>query len=232
MLTRNLLLKFSSLMLAGSMLAGMPAIIPAAQAATGGGAKSIVATNKNDKDHTGNGLSSKNIINTAAPQVSGSTIASQTPAVNGWAPTRPAAGMGSIVFLNSFGSGTSLTIDLQQGSLEAVRDNKKDTHEFIVSSDGFYMVPVATDSGMGRLQLNLAPGSYNYTASVPNIGTVNGSFDVTAGQIMGLTFYGGDAKTIVHNHSQSHGDNATHSSTSVVFTKLLAAPQDVTAQAR
>jgi hypothetical protein len=140
--------------------------------------------------------------------------------------------MGSIVFLNSFGSGTSLTVDLQKGNLEAVRDDKKNTHEFIVSSDNLYTVPEATNSGMGRLQLNLAPGSYNYTASVPNVGTVNGSFDLTAGQVMGLSFYGGDAKTLVHNHSQSHGDNTQPTTTSVVFTKLLVAPQDLTAQAR
>jgi hypothetical protein len=49
---------------------------------------------------------------------------------------------------------------------------------------------------------------------------------------MGLSFYGGDAKTLVHNHSQSHGDNTQPTTTSVVFTKLLVAPQDLTAQAR
>lgn len=222
MLTRNLLLKFSSLMLAGSLLAGVPAIIPAAQAASG----------HHDHGHLGNGLSSKHVDNTAAPQVSTSTTAAQTPAINSWAPARPAAGMGSIVFFNSFGGGTSLTVDLQQGTLEAVRDNKKDTHEFIVNSDNLYTVPEATNNGMGRLQLNLAPGSYNYTASVPDVGTVNGNFDITAGQIMGLSFYGGDAKTIIHNHSQSHGNNNEHTSTSVIFTKLLVAPQDLTAQAK
>jgi hypothetical protein len=219
---RNLLVKISSLMLAGSMLVGVPAIIPAAQAASG----------HHDHEHLGNGLSSKHTINIAAPQISGSAIASQTPAVTGWTPARPVAGMGSIVFLNSFGSGAPLTVDLQKGNLEAVREDRQNTHQFIVSSDNLYTVPEATNSGMGRLQLNLAPGSYNYTASVPNIGAVNGSFDLTPGQVVGLNFYGGDPKTIVHNHSQSHGDNTKPTTISTVFTKLLVAPQDLTAQAR
>ena len=196
MLKRNLLLKFSSLMLATSMLAGTPAIIHAAQGTTGG---------------------------TAAPQ---------TAAINAWHPARPAAGMGSIVWLNSFGSGAPLTVDLQRGNLVSVRDNKRNTHEFIVDSQSLYTVPEAAKGVMGHLQLNLAPGTYNYTASVPNVGTVNGTIEVAAGQVMGLSFYGGGSKTVVHNHSQSHGDHTKHTSDSIVFTKLLEAQENMTAQAR
>ena len=196
MLKRNLLLKFSSLMLATSMLAGTPAIIYAAQGTTGG------------------------------------TAASQTAAVNEWHPSRPATGMGSIVWLNSFGSGAPLTVDLQKGNLVSVREDKRNTHEFIVDSQSLYTVPEAANGAMGHLQLNLAPGTYNYTASVPNVGTVNGTIEVTAGQVMGLSFYGGGSKTVVHNHSQSHGDNTKHTSESIVFTQLLEAQEDMTAQAR
>jgi hypothetical protein len=195
MLKRNLLIKFSSLMLATSMLAATPAIIHAAQG-TGGG-----------------------------------TAATQSAAINAWRPTRPAAGMASLVLLNSFGSGAPLTIDLQRGNLVSVREDKKNTHQFIIDSENLYTLPEATNSGMGHLQLNLAPGTYNYTASVPNVGTMNGTIEVTPGQVIGLSFYGGGSRTVVHNHSQSHGDNTKPTSESVVFTKLLVAQEDMTAQA-
>jgi hypothetical protein len=194
MLKRNLLLKFSSVMLAASLLAGTPVIIHAQQATAG-------------------------------------KTMTQAAAAHAWYPARPAAGMGSIVWLNSFGSGAPLTIDLQRGNLVSTRDDHKNTHEFIVDSENLYTLPEATNSGMGHLQLNLAPGTYNYTASVPNVGTVNGTIEVTAGQVIGLSFYGGEPKTIVHNHSQSHGHNTDHTFSSTVFTKLLVAQEDMTAQA-
>ena len=196
MLKRNLLLKFSSLMLATSMLAGTPAIIHAAQGTTGGAA------------------------------------ASQTAAVNEWHPSRPATGMGSIVWTNFNGNGAQLYVDLQKGNLVAVREDKQNTHQFIVDSQSSYTVPTAANSIPGRMQINVVPGTYNYTASVPDVGTVNGTFEVKAGQVTDLSFYGGDPKTIVHNHSQSHGDSTKHTSESIVFTKLLVAQEDMTAQAR
>jgi hypothetical protein len=167
----------------------------------------------------------------AAQGTAGSSAASQSVA-NEWRPARPAAGMGSIVWLDSFGSGAPLTLDLQRGNLVSTRDDHKNTHEFIVDSENVYTLPEATNDGMGHLQLNLAPGTYNYTASVPNVGTVNGTAEVKAGQVTGLTFYGGDPRTIVHNHSQSHGNNTKPTSESIVFTKLLVAQEDMTAQAR
>ena len=163
----------------------------------------------------------------------GSATKAQTAVVaNEWHPGRPAAGMSSIVWTNFNGNGAQLNIDLERGNLVAVRENKQNTHQFIVDSQSSYIVPTAANSIPGRLQINLAPGSYNYTASAPDIGTVNGSFEVKAGQVIGLSFYGGEPKTIVHNHSQSHGDNTKHTSESIVFTKLLVAQEDLTAQAR
>lgn len=241
MFKRNLLLKLSSMMLTGSMLAGAPAIIPMAHAAASRAATPVVARSKdnehkeNEKDHRPDAINdndSDDGVIATSPGVSGSAIISETPAANGWAPARPAAGMGSIVFLNSFGSGASLTIDLQEGTYATDNNGSVDTNQFIVSSEHLYTMPEATNIGMGRMQLALTPGVYNYTASVPNVGTVNGTFQVTAGQVTGLTFYGGGSRTIVENHSQSHGDNTQPTTYSTVFTKLLAAPQNLTAQAR
>ena len=168
----------------------------------------------------------------AAQGTAGGSAASQTAAVSEWHPARPAAGMSSIVWTNFNGNGAQLNIDLERGNLVAVRENKQNTHQFIVDSQSAYTVPTAANSIPGRMQINVAPGTYNYTASAPDIGTVNGSFEVKAGQVIGLSFYGGEPKTIVHNHSQSHGDNTKHTSESIVFTKLLVAQGDLTAQAR
>src|SRR5262245_59967447 len=195
MLKRNLLLKFSSFVLAASMLVGAPAVIYAAQGNTSG------------------------------------TAAAQTAAANAWHPARPATGMGSIVFVNYNGDGAQLSIDMQRGNLVDVKDDNQHTHQFIVDAQNSYTIATAANNLPGRMQVNLTPGTYNYTASVPNIGTLNGTIEVKAGQVTGLSFYGGDPKTIVHNHSQSH-NNSEHTSSSIVFTKLLVAQADLTAQAR
>lgn len=193
MVKRNLLLKFSPLILAGLMLAGGSAVIPVAQAA-----------------------------------------ASQTEAANAWAPARPAAGMGSIVWTNFNGYGGQLSIDLQGGSYQVDNIGQQHTHLFIVNSENLYTVPQATNGTPGRMQINLAPGTYNYTANVANVGSLNGTVEVKAGQVIGLSFYGGDPKTIVHNHSQSHGkdDNLDHTYSTIIFTKLLVAQTDLTSQIR
>jgi hypothetical protein len=195
-LKRNLLLKFSSLMLATSMLAGTPAIIHAAQGAAGG------------------------------------TAASQTAAINEWHPARPAAGMGSLVLTNYFGKGGQLTVDLERGHLVSVREDQKNTDEFIVDWQNHYTVSEETNGIPSRMQINLAPGTYRYTASVPDVGTVNRTIDVAAGQVIGLGFYGGSPTEVVHNHSQSHGDNTKHTDVSYDFKELLVAQEDMTAQAR
>jgi len=170
-------------------------------------------------------------ITQAAPGTTGKVMP-QTATLTSWQPARPPAKMASIVWTNYNGNGGQLSIDLQRGNLEAVRDNGQDTHQFIVDSQSSYVIPAAMNSDPGRMQANIAPGTYEYTASVPDIGTVNGTLTVKAGQVIGLSFFGGDPKTIVHNHSQSHGHNTDHSYSVIVFTKLLSAEQDLTAQAR
>jgi hypothetical protein len=171
-------------------------------------------------------------ISYAARGIIGGAAVTQTAVVNEWHPARPVAGMGSVVWTNYNGYGGQLTIDLQGGHY-AVDNLGKQHNDFIVNSVNFYTVSQAENDTPGRLQINLAPGIYHYTANVANIGSLNGTIEVKAGQIMGLSFYGGDPKTIVHNHSpQSDDDNLKHTSTSTVFTKLLVAQEDLTAQAR
>lgn len=148
-----------------------------------------------------------------------------------WQPTRPAAGMGSAVWVNYNGGGGALIIDLQKGTFVRQEDNHQTTNNFVVTSDNQFTVPPAANDMPGRMQMNLDPGSYRYTASVPGIGTVNGTLEVTAGQITGLSFYGTDPKTVVENH-HSHGNNNDHSTSTIVFTKLAVAPEDLTSQAR
>ncbi|RME79096.1 MAG: hypothetical protein D6784_01280 [Chloroflexi bacterium] len=83
--------------------------------------------------------------------------------VDTWTPALPAPGMGSLVWMNHVGR-DEVTIDIA-GQL--------------------YKVPAQTGSIPGRLQIDLPPGLYTYTASVPN-GSLNGNIAVTAGQVTGL----------------------------------------------
>jgi hypothetical protein len=148
-----------------------------------------------------------------------------------FAPAAPPAEMGSIVFTNFNGYGGQLTIDMQGGTYVIDKSGPEDTSTFVVSSANFYTVPEAANAGPGRMQIDLAPGTYNYTANVANLGSVTGSIEVMAGQVTGLSFYGGDAKTIVHNHSAQEGeDNPQASFSSTVFTNLLVAQEDLTPQ--
>lgn len=87
----------------------------------------------------------------------------ETPAVDTWQPAAAAPGTGSIVWVNH-GGADELTVDVE-GRL--------------------YKVPPKTGNIPGRLQIDLPPGAYRYTASVPN-GSLNGEFTVTAGQVLAL----------------------------------------------
>ncbi|MFN8457707.1 MAG: hypothetical protein U0401_24145 [Anaerolineae bacterium] len=80
-----------------------------------------------------------------------------------WKPAPAAPGQGSLAWTNY--TGEELTIDLN-GTL--------------------YKVPPAANNIAGHSQINVAPGLYRYTASVPN-GSVNGEVNLVAGQVMGLT---------------------------------------------
>ncbi len=85
------------------------------------------------------------------------------PVVDTWQPTAPAPGQSSLAWTNY--NGDELTVDLN-GQL--------------------YKVPGAVANVPGRLQINVAPGVYRYTASVP-YGSLNGEVNVTSGQVVGLT---------------------------------------------
>ncbi|MBI1880429.1 MAG: hypothetical protein HYR94_19805 [Chloroflexi bacterium] len=88
--------------------------------------------------------------------------APQASTVDAWQPVAAAPGQGSIAWTNY--NGDELTIDLN-GTL--------------------YKVSPAANNIPGRLQINVAPGLYRYTASVPN-GSLNGEINVVAGQVTGL----------------------------------------------
>ncbi len=87
----------------------------------------------------------------------------EVPVVDTWQPTAPATGMGRIAWINYYG-----------------RD------ELVVDLNGqLYKVPPQTNGIPGRLEIDVSPGFYRYTVSVPN-GSLNGEVMVVAGQITGL----------------------------------------------
>lgn len=92
----------------------------------------------------------------AAPAVS-------APVVDTWQPVVAAPDQGSIAWTNY--NRDELTVDLN-GTL--------------------YKVPPAANNIPGRLQINLAPGLYRYTASVP-YGSLNGEVNIVVGQVVGLS---------------------------------------------
>jgi hypothetical protein len=88
----------------------------------------------------------------------------ETPAVDTWQPRPAAAGTASIVWINYSGT-DELTVDLN-GQL----------YKVVPESNG---IP-------GRLQIDVDPGFYRYTASVPN-GSLNGEITLVPGQVTGLS---------------------------------------------
>jgi hypothetical protein len=84
------------------------------------------------------------------------------PVTDTWQPRAAAAGQSSIAWTNY--TGEELTVDLN-GTI--------------------YKVPPAANNIPGRLQIDVAPGLYRYTASVPN-GSLNGELNAVAGQVTGL----------------------------------------------
>jgi hypothetical protein len=89
------------------------------------------------------------------------------PVVDAWQPAAAAFGKASLVFVNY--TGDELTVDLN-GQL--------------------YRVPPAANSLPGRVQLDVDPGTYRYTASVPG-GSLNDEVTVGAGQVTGLNITAG-----------------------------------------
>lgn len=88
------------------------------------------------------------------------------PTVDVWQPVVPATDQAGIVWINYIGD--ELTVDLN-GEL--------------------YKVSPSTEAGPGRLQIDVVPGDYTYTASVPG-GSLNNRLTLQAGQVVGLNFTG------------------------------------------
>lgn len=92
------------------------------------------------------------------------TPADPAPVMDVWQPRVAAPGMSSIVWTNHLAD--ELTIDL---------------------NGQIYKGPAAANSVPGRLQIDVAPGNYTYTASVP-YGSINGQLNLALGQVVGLNF--------------------------------------------
>jgi hypothetical protein len=90
----------------------------------------------------------------------------ETPVEDVWQPAIAPAGKGSLVWVNHWGD-DEVTIDLN-GTI--------------------YKVPPAMNGVPGRLQVEVTPGFYRYTASVP-YGSVNNEINVAAGQVTGINIY-------------------------------------------
>ncbi len=85
--------------------------------------------------------------------------------------TLPAAGMGSIALINYDGGGGG---------------------PLVVDFNGInYTIPPSTQGQSGvfnHVEISLAPGMYNYTASVAGVGNVTRSVEVVAGKVTSLGF--------------------------------------------
>ncbi len=80
----------------------------------------------------------------------------------------PPAGMGSVVLLNQdTGPNEMLTVNFAGTT---------------------YTVAPQAGTASNLVQFNIAPGTYNYTASVAGIGNVNGTLTVPAGKVFSLAF--------------------------------------------
>lgn len=88
-----------------------------------------------------------------------------TPVVDVWRPSPAQAGQGSLVWLNHWGS-DELTVDL---------------------NGQIYKVPPQQNQLPGRLQIDVSPGFYRYSATVPN-GGYSGEINVVAGEVTGLNY--------------------------------------------
>jgi hypothetical protein len=99
-----------------------------------------------------------------------------------WQPAPAKAGMASIVWTNFNGGSQEVLIDLN-GTIYKVQPQAND-------------IP-------GRLQIDVAPGRYVYTAHVPGLGSVSRTIELTSGQVMGENFY--STFTVERNHDKRNG---------------------------
>jgi len=121
--------------------------------------------------------------------------------------TAAAPGMASVVMINYFGSGEALFVEL---------GGKR------------YEIPAQSSASANHAQIQLAPGTYSFSASVPGIGDVTRSVDVTAGSVTGLNFYGGSPKTLL----ESGDDGGNRPGPAITFEELLFAQSDLTGEIR
>jgi hypothetical protein len=126
-----------------------------------------------------------------------------------WRPTLPPAGMGSVVLTNHFGQGREVILDLE-GTL--------------------YKIPAKANDIPGRLQLNLAPDTYTYTASVAAVGAANRTVDVVAGQVINLSFVG-HVEVKADNH-RSKIEAEDQPAELVTYDDVLVYQEDITSQAQ
>jgi hypothetical protein len=123
-----------------------------------------------------------------------------------WQPNQPPAGMGSVVFITHIGQGGGLSVDIA-GSI--------------------YQVPDKVNDIPGRVQINLAPGNYAFSASALGIATTH-SVEVMPGQVTAISFSGATPQLVVHNTSDE--DRAT--TRSYKYTDLAVVFEDLTNQVR
>jgi hypothetical protein len=126
-----------------------------------------------------------------------------------WRPNLPPAGTGSVVWTNHFGQGAELILDLE-GTL--------------------YKVAEKTNDIPGRLQLNLAPGTYTYTASVPGVGAAGRTVEVVAGRVINLSFVG--RVEIKEDNHRSDDDEDKFAFEPLTYDEVLVYQEDITDQAR
>ncbi len=101
----------------------------------------------------------------------------------------PPAGMGSIVLINYDGGSEELDVNF---------------------SGTMYKVPPETNGAPSQIEINLAPGSYNYTASVAgNHTTINNTINVVAGKVTSLGFV--DNLADIKNGDEGSDDESVHS---------------------
>jgi hypothetical protein len=142
----------------------------------------------------------------AAVMLVGLPVSSYAAQTDTWQPSQPSPGMGSVVFVNHIGQGGGLTVDLA-GTIYNVSDKAND-------------IP-------GRLQINLAPGNYAFTANALGTGTTR-SVDVVAGQVTAISFSGAGSELVVHNTSDEDGATTR----SYKFNQLAVVFEDITNQVR
>ncbi len=103
--------------------------------------------------------------------------------------TLPPAGMGSIVLINYDGGSEELDVNF---------------------AGTMYKVPPETNGTPSQIEINLAPGAYNYTASVAgNHTTINNTIDVVAGKVTSLGFV--DNLSDIKNGDENRDDESVQS---------------------